>query len=171
MNSVVAQPARTHDHRAGTVPLRTQFQTRRSRSPRSSLHHSTYTAPLFYAGPHTPLPPPAVVSQHAQRLFPIQGPHPFLGRPFFLPTCSALRRAPRPLARTNARSRTHGRPTNERRDVRSAGVADWITARGGGTERTLTAAAGPSPRDPYRHALTMRPPRKVRPFSFLNYYS
>ena len=51
----------------------------------------------------------------------------------------------------------------ERRDVRSAGVADWNTARGRNTERTLTAAAGPSPRDPYRHALTMRPPRKVRP--------
>ena len=39
-------------------------------------------------------------------------------------------------------------------------------------ERTLTAAAGPSPCDPYyRHAFTMRPPKKVRPFSFLNYYS
>ena len=25
------------------------------------------------------------------------------------------------------------------------------------------------PRDPYRHALAMRSPRKVRPFSFLNY--
>ena len=35
--------------------------------------------------------------------------------------------------------------------------------------RALTAAAGPSPRDPYRHALTMRPPQKVRPFSFFNY--
>ena len=33
--------------------------------------------------------------------------------------------------------------------------------------RTLTAAAGPPPRDPYRHALTMRPPRKVRPVWFL----
>ena len=47
---------------------------------------------------------------------------------------------------------------------------DRITARGGNTERTLTAAAGPSPCDPYRHALTMRPPQKVRPFSFLNYH-
>ena len=36
-------------------------------------------------------------------------------------------------------------------------------------ERTLTAAAPPPPRDPYRHALTMRPPQKARPFSFLNY--
>ena len=74
-------------------------------------------------------------------------------------------------ARTHARSlaRTHRRPTDERCDVRSAGVADWKTARGGNTERTLTAAAGPSPRDPYRHALTMRPSQKARPFSFFNY--
>ena len=125
-----------------------------------------------------------VASQHAQRLFLVQGSHPFFGRPFSLPTCSALyngivprsrtstcthpqRIAPRLHARTHARTRTHGRPTNERFDVRSAGVADWNTSRGGGTERTLTAAAGPSPRDPHRHALAMRPPRKVRPFFFL----
>ena len=43
-------------------------------------------------------------------------------------------------------------------------------SRQGGTERTLTAAAGPPPRDPYRNAFAMRPPQKVRPFSFLNYY-
>ena len=53
--------------------------------------------------------------------------------------------------------------------MRSASVADWITARRGNTERTLTAAAGSSPRDPYRHALAMRPPRKARSFGFLNY--
>ena len=35
--------------------------------------------------------------------------------------------------------------------------------------RVAAAAAGPSPRDPYRHALAMRLPQKVRPFSFLNY--
>ena len=108
---------------------------------------------------------------HARRLFLVQGSHPSLGRPFFLSTCFALRRVPRPPVCTHARSRTHGRPTDERRDVRSAGVADWKTARRGSTERTLTAAAGPSPCDPYRHALTMRPPQKVRPFSFLNYSS
>ena len=73
--------------------------------------------------------------------------------------------------RTHARTHAPARTTDdERRDVRSAGVADWNTALGGNTERTLTAAAAPSPRDPYRHAPTMRPPRKkVRPFSFLNY--
>ena len=128
------------------------------------------SASLFRAGPHTSFPLPAVVSQHAWRLFLVQGSHPFLGRLFFLSTCFALRRAPRPPACTHARSRTHGRQTNEGRDVRSAGVADWITALGRNTERTLTAAAGPSPRDPYRHALTMQPPQKVRPFRFLNYY-
>ena len=39
-------------------------------------------------------------------------------------------------ARTHARART---TDDERFDVRSARVADWKTARGGGTERTLTA--------------------------------
>ena len=62
---------------------------------------------------------------------------------------------------THARART---TDDKRLDVRSAGVADWATARGGNTERALTAAAGPSPCDPYRHALAMRPPRKARPF-------
>ena len=39
------------------------------------------------------------------------------------------------------------------------------TALGGNTERTLiTASAPPPPRDPYRHVLAMRPPRKARPF-------
>ena len=55
------------------------------------------------------------------------------------------------------------RPTDERGDVRSAGVADWKTARRGNTERALTAAAGPSPCDPYRHVLAMRPSLKARP--------
>jgi len=62
---------------------------------------------------------------------------------------------------------THGRPTNERCDERSAGVADWKTARRVNTERTLTAAAGPSPCDPYRHSLAMRPSQKARPFRTL----
>ena len=39
------------------------------------------------------------------------------------------------LARTRARRATD----DERRDVRSAGVADWKTARRGNTERALTA--------------------------------
>ena len=112
------------------------------------------------------LPPPAVASQHAQRLFFFRVPTLF----FFWPAVfsSYLQRiAPHPrtrAARTLARARTDDRATNERYDVRSAGVADWKTARRGNTKRTLAAAAGPSPRDLYRHALTMRPPRKVRPF-------
>ena len=73
-------------------------------------------------------------------------------------------RARRRLLSQFSRASTHGRPTNERCDEWSAGVADWVTARRGNTERTLTAVAGFSPRDPYRHSLAMRPPRKVRPF-------
>ena len=45
-------------------------------------------------------------------------------------------------------------------------MADWKIARGGNTERTLTAAADPSPCDPYRQALTMRPSLKAPTFSF-----
>ena len=56
---------------------------------------------LFHAGPRTPLPLSAVVSQHAWRLsLLLQGSHPSLGRPFFLSTCAALRRAPRPVPET-----------------------------------------------------------------------
>ena len=69
---------------------------------------------------------------------------------------------PRLHARTHARART---TDDERRDVRrSAGVADWTTARRGNTERTLTATAGSSPCDPYRHAIARWPSQKVRPF-------
>ena len=71
-------------------------------------------------------------------------------RPFSLPACSALRRvripasthAPAALRHACARAHTHARARttdDERRDVRPAGVADWKTARGGGTERALTA--------------------------------
>ena len=89
---------------------------------------------------------------------------------FLLAAYCAARNAGLRIAHTHARTHTHRRPTNERCEVRSAGVADWKTARRGDTERTLTAAAGPSPRAPYRHALAVRSPRKVRPFGFLNYY-
>ena len=100
----------------------------------TSQHAQQRTAPFFvgpprtaartqrlslFAGPLTPLPPPAVASQQRSKrsafvLFRV--PTLLLGRPFFLPTCSALR---------HASARTHGRqPTNERCDVRSAGVTD-----------------------------------------------
>ena len=62
----------------------------------------TRSASLFHAEPRTPFLLPAVVLQHARCLtFLLQGPHPFLGRPFFLSTCIALRRAPRPPACTH----------------------------------------------------------------------
>ena len=52
----------------------------------------------------------------------------------------ALRHAALRHACAHTHARTRARTTDgERRDVRSAGVADWKTARGGDTERTLTA--------------------------------
>ena len=59
----------------------------------------------------------------------VPGSHPLFGRPFS-------------RTHTHAHSRAHARTRtsdDERRDVRSAGVADWITVRRGNTERTLTA--------------------------------
>ena len=108
--------------------------------------------------PRALFPLPAIVSPLAWRLsFLLQGSRPFPGRPFFLSTCIALRRAPRrPHARTFASPRTDDRRTNDS----TCGPQAWLAD----TERTLTAAAGPSPRDPYRHALAMRPPQKARPF-------
>ena len=105
---------------------------------------------------------PAASTPHAHEAIARFG-RPFSGRSF-LSACFALRRAPRRLLSKLCRASTHGRPTNERCDERSAGVADWNTARRGNTERTLTAAATPPPRDPYRHSLAMRPPQKARPF-------
>ena len=142
-----------------------QDLTRRSHRPRlsrstrsaflrSSSHRSTHTAPLSYCRISHAAPTARGDLAASAASFPCSG---FI--PSFWPAV-LLRHA---SARTHARTRMHGRqPTNERCDVRSAGVADWITARQGNTERTLTAAAGPSPRDPYRHALTMQPPPKVR---------
>ena len=162
--------------------LCTQFHTRRSRSPRSSLHHRTYTAPLSFMQDHTPHTPFRLFR------FPLTARGGLAARtapfscsgspPFSWPAVLSSyvqRIAPRATsARMHARSLAHARTTDERTKRRAvqrpAGVADWETSLGGNTERTLTAAAGPSPRDPYRHALTMRPPRKARPFGFLNYY-
>ena len=67
-----------------------------------------------------------------------------------------------PQAKTRSLARTPA-IDGRRRDVRSEGMADWETARGDNTERTLTAAAPPPPRDPYRQALAMRPSLKARP--------
>ena len=77
------QHTMTHDHYADSVSLHTQCHTRRFHSLRLSLHHCIYThgVSLFHTGPRTPLPLPAVVSQHAWYLFLLQGSHPSLGRP------------------------------------------------------------------------------------------
>ena len=125
-----------------------------------------HSASLFHAGPRTPFHCPRwSCSTHGVFLFFFRVPTPFLaGRSFFLLASRCAARHARPYARTLASAHTDDRrPTDERRDVRSAGVADWETARRGNTERTLTAAAGPSPRDPDRHALAMRPSLKARP--------
>ena len=133
-----------------------------------------------------PLPLPAVASKRARSTFFLfrvptlvsAGRFPFLlaarrAAPAYehTRTRSALHHA-RARARTRAlaRTRTNGRRRTTRRAVRRRA---WLTGSlhegGGDTERTLTAEAGPSHRDPYRHALTRRPPRKARPFCFLNY--
>ena len=89
-----------------------------------------HRASLFHAGPRTPFPLPAVVvSQHAWRLsFSFSGFPPF-SWPAVL-SFYLLRIAPRATtpARMHARSLAHTPTTfttDERRDVRSAGVADW----------------------------------------------
>ena len=97
--------------------LRAQHHTRRSHCPQSSPHRSAHATPFSYAGPHTPLPSPAVASKCAHSaFFLVQGSHPFFGRPSSLPPRSALCRArmqarahpkriaPRSHARTHVRA-------------------------------------------------------------------
>ena len=94
-------------------------RTRHSRCSRSDPPR-THDAPLSCSGWFPPFPLlPAV-------LFLARGSHPFLGRPFFLPTCFALRRAPRrPHARTSASPRTDDRRTNDA----TCGPQAWLTGR------------------------------------------
>ena len=104
---------------------------------------------------------PSLKRASAARIALLAAPANVHARPFFPFTCYALRRrAPRSPACTHARWCKRRRPTDERRDVRSAGVADWKTARRGNTERKPTAAVGPSPCDPYRHALQCGRPKR-----------
>ena len=100
-----------------------------------------HRASLFHAGPHALLPLPVVVSQHARRLFLVQGSHPFLGRPFFfllrVPTLSlagrsffllashCVARHARPHARTLASARTDDRRTNDA----MCGPQTWLTGK------------------------------------------
>ena len=126
--------------------------TRTAPATLGPLHATARTQRLFLMQDLTRrshLPPPVVASKHARSAFFLFRVHiPFsAGRfPFLLaahcaaPACkhartrSALRHACT-RARTHTRARTTG---DERRDVRSAGVADWKTARRGHTEHTLT---------------------------------
>ena len=171
--------------------MRTQCHKRRSRSPRSSLPmphaplplpsvlfapQHAHSASLSYAGPHTPLPPPAVTSQHAQRFFPVQGLHSFLGRPFFLPTCSVLRRAPHLLAHTHVRTRMHGRPTNERGHPQHSNGNSHMALGDRRSENTTTGSArgcsrGRQPRLGLRcDAAISRYNKEKNPFYYYYYY-
>ena len=58
-----------------------------------------------------------------------------------------------------------GRTVDVILDVRIV-IASVIIVSVINTERALTAAAGPSPCDPYRQALTMRPSLKARPLVY-----
>ena len=161
------QPARTHDHRAGSVLLRTQCHTRHSRSPRSSLHHhSTHTALLSFMQDLTcsSYCPRQSRSTHGVFFF-FRVPTLFLtGRSFFLLASHCVARHARPHARTLARARTDGRRTNNATCVPQA----WLTGplHEGGTRSVrspLRRAPLLATRDPYRRALIMRPPLKVQP--------
>ena len=128
-----AQPAGTRDHHAGSRNGSVAHAIPRAPLPLPSVllffaPQNAHSASLFMQDltfrSHRPRWPR---SQHAQRLFlvQVQGSRPLFGRPFSLPTCSALCRArvqarthpqriaPRLHARTHARTCTHGRPTNE----------------------------------------------------------
>ena len=100
----------------------------RLRSQLGAGHCSLPTPRQRTCGPERPRGPVASCDREALRQ------RPLLGRPFS--------RTPFSRTHTHARARTHAcaRTTDdERRDVRSAGVADWKTSRGGNTELTLTA--------------------------------
>ena len=170
--------ARTHNHHAGSVLLRTQFHTRYSFSPRSSLHHhSTYTALLSFTQTSNAVPTATArggTGGLAARMAPfsssVRVPTTlFLAGHYFFLLAShcAARHTP---ARMHARSLTHARTADERTTRRANRRRGWLdqSLHEGGirSARTLTAAAGPSPCGPYRHTLTMRPPLKARPLVF-----
>ena len=83
---------------------------------------------------------------------------PFSGRSFSRLASRCAARHAGSFRNFAAPARTDDRRTNDA----TCGPQAWLTgslhdARRGNAERTLTALADPSPRDPYRHALAMRP--------------
>ena len=108
------------------------------------------------------------------RIAPRATPTPFLaGRSFFLLDLHCAVRHARPHARTLASAHTDDRRTDERRDVRSAGVAAWLAGSlhdAGEYGAYAHRCGGPlslrplSP-CPYNAAVPKGPA-----FSFLNYY-
>ena len=127
-SSAYPQLAGTQDHRAGMVLLRAQRHMRRCRYPRSSPRRGTHATPLPLCRiPHVATTTRGGLDTRVQCICLVQGSHPLFGRPFSRTSFSRTHtHAAR--ARTHARART---TDDERRDVRSAGVADWATARGG----------------------------------------
>ena len=118
-------PARIHDHRAGSVLLRAPCHMRRSRSPRSSLNHSTYAALLFLVQDLTRRShcPRWSRSTHGAFLL-LQVPTLFLaGRSFFLLASRCVARHARPHARTLSRTRTDDRRTNDA----TCGPQAWLS--------------------------------------------
>ena len=104
-----------------------QFHTRRSRSPRSSLHHRTYTALLSFMQDlarcsHCPW---WSRSTHGA-FFLFRVPTLFLaGRSFFLLAAHCVARHARPHARTLARALTDDRRTNGA----TCGPQAWLTGK------------------------------------------
>ena len=90
------------------------------------------------------------------------------GRSFFLPATHSAARCASLRERSLASPRTNDRRTNET----TYGPQEWLTGtlHYGGIRSVRSPLRRPPLRaNPYRHALAMRPPRKARPFSFLNY--
>ena len=120
------QHARTHDHRAESVPQCTQCHTRRFRSPRSSLYHRTHTAILSFMQDlarrsHCPR---WSRSTHCVFLFFFRVPTLLLaGRSFFLLASHCAARHAHPRARTFASPRTDDRRKNDA----TCGPQAWLT--------------------------------------------
>ena len=121
------QHARTHDHRAESVPQCTQYHARRSHSPRSSLYHRTHTATLSFMPDlarrsHCPR---WSRSTHGDFLFFFRVPTLLLaGRSFFLLASHCAARHARPHARTFASPPTDDR---RRKDDATCGPQAWLT--------------------------------------------
>ena len=106
-------------------PARSRTHPRHARTHRHRKR-SVIAFSLFHAQPPRAAPTTlAFCGTSDGFLFLLQGSHPFLGRPFFLSFCFALRRAPRQPARKNKLSSAH---TDDRRTSdTTCGPQAWLT--------------------------------------------